>query len=125
MKIEVGDARLDKDVSRNSFTPSGVMLLGTTISHTPSLRRRKRQIIVLTRAMLALCKPLKKCTGRGFEITLEGKAWRCFQRVISYCCDISEAEGMSSTLQASGKSHSCVRCNNTFENMVRGRKRTS
>lgn len=66
--------------------------LETVILHTVSLGSGKEQISALSRALLSLWEPLRKCTETEFEFTLEDNVWKSFPRVMSHFCDTSEAK---------------------------------
>lgn len=69
MEIEGGHAELDKDISRYGFTSWEVVLLVTVISQTSSSSSREERASALCRAKLPLCKPLRKDTETGIEVT--------------------------------------------------------
>lgn len=75
---------------------SEIVPLGTFIWHTFSSSSRTVQISVLSRTVLSVRWPMRKCTGAGFEAKLkENKVWSCFPGIVSYCHDTPKTENIS------------------------------
>lgn len=71
---------------------------------------------MLCQAILSFLRPLKRVGERGFEILFEsGENWKCLLRIISYGCDIPEANGMSGARYGAGRQILCVRCHSSNE----------
>lgn len=96
MWVEGGDDGLPRDVSQYVCTSSAVVALATGVLRKSLPVSRNERVSELSRAMLSLYEPLRKCRETGFEVTLEKGARRCFPRVLSYCCDVPQARDLSS-----------------------------
>lgn len=78
---------------------------------------------MLSRERVSLLEQLRKFTRTGFEAALKKrKAWRCFQRVVSFCCDIPGTSGSLSIRQGAARYQPSGRRRISFEDMMRGRK---
>lgn len=71
LNIQGENAGVEKDVSQYGCTSSEIVPLETTTLPSHSSGSRKKQTSVLSRGMLSLCEPLRKCTKTGFEIAFE------------------------------------------------------
>lgn len=81
---------------------------------------------MLKEAMRSKLAPLRNCAATGFEFSLRArKIWRCYSKLVSYCCDILGAEDMSSIRHGADEYHPCVMCTVRFEDMIRGWKSSS
>lgn len=100
------DNGFDKDVFRHGFTSLEVVPLETAVLHTSASSCQKERVSLLSRTMIFLCEPLRKCTETGFEAKLEGKVWSCFLRVSLHCCSDPYEKDMSPAQNGAGIFHS-------------------
>lgn len=76
--------------------------------------------------MSSLFIPLKQAAKSGFEGSVgSGETQKCFQAVLLYCCDISEAKNLYALCHGVGRPHPRVRCHTKYKDMTTGRERWS
>lgn len=72
---------------------------------------RKKRVTVLEEAICSIVIPLRNCTEPEFEVSWKDwKIWGYFVKLASYCCDIPNAEDMSSVEHGTCSYKLYVRC---------------